>query len=159
MIWCCSRPQTVQWLAQWTKSAPKARSHILAIQDDNLNMQMCIERNYFIGKFEKESYFASYYRTKQMFIILNWSITWDLRRKIKKNYNSSNIFKEKKIEAQWAEPVSLTFHSALRKLYFELSIYASYQIAVHLATQIQRGRFFRNRPIRNKNCLWWPYSF
>ena len=36
-----------------------------------------------------------------------------------------------KLEAQhWAEPVSLTFHSALRN--------------------------FFNRPIRNKNCLWWP---
>jgi hypothetical protein len=22
---------------------------------------------------------------------------------------------------------------------------------------IQRRRFFRNHPIRNKNCLWWPY--
>jgi hypothetical protein len=30
------------------------------------------------------------------------------------------------------------------------------QILVHLATQFQRRRFFRNRPIRNNNCLWWP---
>jgi hypothetical protein len=22
--------------------------------------------------------------------------------------------------------------------------------------RVQRRRFFRNRPIRNKNCLWWP---
>ena len=58
-----------------------------------------------------------------------------------------------KLEAQWAEPVSLTFHSVLRKLYTEPSIGASYQISVHLATQFQR-RLFRNRPIRNKNCLW-----
>jgi hypothetical protein len=27
---------------------------------------------------------------------------------------------------------------------------------VHLAKQLQRKRFFRNQPIRNKNCLWWP---
>ena len=32
----------------------------------------------------------------------------------------------------------------------------SYQVSVHLAKQFQRRRFFRNQPIRNKNCLWWP---
>jgi len=42
-----------------------------------------------------------------------------------------------KLEVQWAEPVSLTFNSVLRN------------------KQFQR-RFFRNRPIRNKNCLWQP---
>jgi hypothetical protein len=30
-----------------------------------------------------------------------------------------------------------------------------YQDSVHLAKQFQR-RFFRNQPIRNKNCLWRP---
>jgi hypothetical protein len=32
---------------------------------------------------------------------------------------------------------------------------ASYQVSVHLVKQYQR-RFFRNQPIRNNNCLWWP---
>jgi hypothetical protein len=36
------------------------------------------------------------------------------------------------------------------------SIDASYQVSVHLAKGFQRRRIFRNRPIRNKNCLWWP---
>ena len=113
-----------------------------------------------------------------------------------------------KLKIQWAEPVSLTFHSVLGKLYTEHSIWASYQNrfilvsrfqrkifcleidqsetriacgghvckrignkrnnlyrgpsidasykgSVHLTKRFQRKRFFfRNRPIRNKNCLW-----
>jgi hypothetical protein len=73
--------------------------------------------------------------------------------------NYENVVPSKdKLEVQWAEPVSLTFHSALRKLNTELSIHvdASYQVSVHMAKQFQRRRLFRNRPIRNKNCMWWP---
>jgi hypothetical protein len=38
-----------------------------------------------------------------------------------------------KLEAQWAEPVLLTFHCVLMELYTETSMSASYQISINLA--------------------------
>jgi hypothetical protein len=35
-------------------------------------------------------------------------------------------------------------------------MYASYQVSVHLAMWSSEEKIFINRPIRNKNCLWWP---
>jgi hypothetical protein len=55
---------------------------------------------------------------------------------------------DNKLEAQhWAEPVSLTFHSALRKLNTEPSIGASHQISVHFGKAVSEKKIFRNRPI------------
>jgi hypothetical protein len=44
----------------------------------------------------------------------------------------------------------------MSNLYRGPSIDASYQVSIHLAKQFQRRIIFRNQPIRNKNCLWWP---
>jgi hypothetical protein len=52
--------------------------------------------------------------------------------------------------------VSLTFHSALRKLNTEPSIGASHQITVHFGIAVSEKKMFRNWPIYNKNCLWQP---
>ena len=44
----------------------------------------------------------------------------------------------------------------MNNLYRGHSIDASYQVSIHLTKRLQRRKFFFNRPIRNKNCLWWP---
>jgi hypothetical protein len=52
------------------------------------------------------------------------------------------------LEAQhWAEPVSLTFYSALRKLNTEPSMGASHQISVYFGKTVSEKKIFRNRPI------------
>ena len=52
--------------------------------------------------------------------------------------------------------MSLTFHSALRKLNTEPSIGASHQISAHFGQAASEKKIFRNQPIKNKNCLWQP---
>ena len=44
----------------------------------------------------------------------------------------------------------------MRNLHRGHSIDASCQVSVHLAKRFQRKRLKKNRPIRNKNCLWRP---
>ena len=53
-------------------------------------------------------------------------------------------------------PCLLMDRDEISNLYRGPSIDASYQVSVYLAKRFQRRRFFLNRPIRNKNCLWWP---
>ena len=52
------------------------------------------------------------------------------------------------------QPYLLMDCDEMSNLYRGPPIDASYQVSVHLAKRFQRRRFFRNQPIRNKNCLW-----
>jgi hypothetical protein len=54
------------------------------------------------------------------------------------------------------QPYLLMDRDEMSNLYRGPPIDASYQVSVHLAKRSQRRRFFRNQPIRNKNCLWRP---
>jgi hypothetical protein len=56
-------------------------------------------------------------------------------------------------------PCLLTDLDGMSNLYRGPSIDASYQVSYHLAKRFQKKRCFRNRPIRNKNCLWRPCLF
>jgi hypothetical protein len=53
-------------------------------------------------------------------------------------------------------PCLITDWDEMSNLYRGPSKDASYQVSIHLAQRFQRRRFLRNKPIRNKNCLWWP---
>jgi hypothetical protein len=53
-------------------------------------------------------------------------------------------------------PCLLTDRDGMSNLYRGPSIDTSYQVSYHLAKWFQRKNCFRNRPIRNKNCLWRP---
>jgi hypothetical protein len=53
----------------------------------------------------------------------------------------------------------LTNQDEMNNLYRGPSKDVFYQISIYLGMQFQRRSFFRNQPIRNKNCLWQPCLF
>ena len=76
-----------------------------------------------------------------------------------KAVSEKKIFRNRPIRNKnclW-QPYLLLDWDEMSNLYRRPPMDASYQISVHLAKRFQRRRFFRNHPIRNKNCLWWPY--
>ena len=82
------------------------------------------------------------------------------------NFDSfGQAISEEKIHKIWPirnknrmwRPCLLTDLDEMSNLYSGSSINDSYQVSIHLAKRFQRRIFFRNQPIRNKNCLWRPY--
>ena len=53
-------------------------------------------------------------------------------------------------------PCLLMDRDEMSSLYRGPAIDASYKVSVHLAMRFEKRGFFRNKPIRNKSCLWWP---
>jgi hypothetical protein len=75
-----------------------------------------------------------------------------------KRFQSRRFFRNQPIRNKnclWQPYLSMD-QDEMTNSYKGPTIDASCQVTVHLAKWFQRRRFFRNRPIRNKNCLWWP---
>ena len=75
-----------------------------------------------------------------------------------KAVSEEKIFRNRPIRNKnclW-RPYLLMDRDEMSILYRGPPIDASYQVSIHLAKWFQRRRIFRNQPIRNKNCLWWP---
>jgi hypothetical protein len=73
------------------------------------------------------------------------------------SFRGENFLKSANQKQEW--PVAAMFvmdQDKLSNLYRRLPIDDTYQVSVYLAKRFQRRRFFRNQPIRNKHCLWWP---
>jgi hypothetical protein len=75
-----------------------------------------------------------------------------------KRFHRRWVFRNQPIRKKnWLwQPCLLMDQDEMSNLYRGPSIAAAYQDSVYLAVRFQRRRFFRNQPIRNKNCLWWP---
>jgi hypothetical protein len=52
--------------------------------------------------------------------------------------------------------ISFLHQDEIRKFYNGPSRDTSYQVSIHLPKPFERRTFFRNKPFRNKNRLWWP---
>jgi hypothetical protein len=131
----------------------------------------CINRGEHMSRFDYFDFTALVYLTRRSIYFDFTALVYLTRRSI--YFDSGDLLKEvqfiwnvlwqdKKLEAQWAEPVSLTFHSALRKLNTQLSIHvdASYQVSgKHLWNVLYEDCSFRLHRLTNmattgNSCFW-----
>ena len=85
-------------------------------------------------------------------------VSYQVSVQLAKQFQRRRFFRNQPIRNKnclW-RPCLLTDQDEMSNLYRGPVINASYEVSVHLAKRFQRRRFKKNRPIRNKNCLWWP---
>ena len=86
----------------------------------------------------------------------SYEISINLPKRFQRNFFRNQPIRNK--NCLWWQCL-LTDRDEISNLYRKPSIDASYQVSVHLAKRFQRKFFFfRNRPIRNKNCLFFNGS-
>ena len=93
-------------------------------------------------------------RTFHKFVNASYQVSVHLAKRFQRRF----FFRNQPIRNRnflWWPCLMLTDREKMDNLNRGTSIDASYQVLVHLAKRFQR-RFFRNQPIRNRNCLWWP---
>jgi hypothetical protein len=88
---------------------------------------------------------------------LSIAVTYQVLVHLAKRFQRRRFFYES-TNQQHELPVLAMFvnGSKISNRYTGPSIDATYHVSVHLAKRFQSGRFFRNRPISNTNCLSWP---
>jgi Zn-finger protein len=83
----------------------------------------------------------------------SYQVSFHLAKRFQRRFKKNHPIRNK--NCLWW-PCLLMDRDKMSNLYRGPAIDASYQVSVHLAKWFQKRRLLRNKPIRNKNCLWWP---
>ena len=111
----------------------------------HLGIQLCIKKTHFSFCFKKLN--------TELSIGVSHQVSVHLAKQFQRRFVEID---QPETRIAYGSHVHSTDRDEISNLYRGPPIDASYQVSAHLAKRFQRRRFFRNRPIRNKNCLWWP---